>query len=129
NRNPIWEAEMGTERIEIGIEIRKVRLSLRDEGEGGKADSEAAALAGNAFDAEFSAHRVNQSFADREPEAGPFGAVALGISELEELVEDVREVFRSDTDTGIGDEEMEGSVSVAVGADADFTGIGEFYRV
>ncbi len=78
------------------------------------------------MDFEFAAHGVDEAFADGEAQAGAFGAVAFGVSELEELVEDVFEVFGCDADAGVGDDELEGAVGVAGRADADFAGLGEF---
>src|SRR5690242_14312086 len=72
--------------------IERSSMPLQHGGRG-EGDGEGASLAGGAFDFDSAAHGVDQAFADGQAQTGSLVAVALGIAQLEELVENVADVL------------------------------------
>src|SRR4051794_26989891 len=101
--------------------VRPRRPAVRRHGErlGGDAgrrerDRERAPLADYAPDLQPAAHRVDEALADRQAQAGPLVAVALGVPELEELVEDVPLGLGGDADAGVDDVDLQALRSALV---------------
>src|SRR5690349_3363076 len=90
-----------------------------------KDQRKSAALTRRALDADGAAHGVYESFADRQAQARSLVAVALGISQLEKLVENIALGFGRNPDAGVDDADFD---SVAIGhirLDANAPVIGE----
>ena len=101
-------------------------------GDGGEweGEPEAAAAAGLAVDADFSAHALDEAFADGEAEAAAAVGAGVGIVDLAEGLEDFLLLVLGDADAGIRDLEAEPDVVAGHfdGLDAadDLAAVGEF---
>src|SRR5207248_5615907 len=74
-------------------------------------DDESGATRRHALEVDRAPHGVDQPLANRQPEAASLAAVALRISQLEELVEDVRVMLGRNALSGIRDAELDRSLA------------------
>ena len=108
---------------------RQLGLGAQRRRGGGQLQLEGGAGTGHAAQLQLDVEQLAQPAHDRQPQAQPLAAVALGVADLVELLEDVFMLARVDADSGVDDGQRDAAVAFAAHAQGHRSGGRELDRV